>query len=370
MAEGTSGKRRAGGGLNIVASVRRAVSLEANVDLMRRNTVELVTEDEVRAILARGGRPKAYVGFEPSGMMQIGQGFVIAAKIRDLVEAGFDFTVLLADWHAYINDKFGGDLEKIQACGRYFADCFRALGVPSGVRFVTATDLVSSKDYWMDVIRASKAASVARIRRALTIMGRKEEDADLDASKLIYPAMQVTDIHAMDLDLALGGLDQRHAHMLYRDLAPKLKWKMVVALHTPLIGGLQGGGRMDPIESKMSKSKPDSAILLPEAPAEVERKIGKAFCPAKEVEGNPILDIARYILLPRFGGLTIERDAKYGGDLAMKSFEDLGQAYASGDLHPKDLKDAVARSLNEALGPVRAYFDAHPENFRRLFGGG
>jgi len=345
------------------------VSLEANVDLVRRQTVELVTEDEVRALLARGGRPKAYVGFEPSGMMQVGQGFVIAAKIRDLVEAGFDFTVLLADWHAYINDKFGGDLAKIQACGRYFEDCFRALGVPASVRFVTATEMVSTSDYWMDVIRASKAASVARIKRALTIMGRKEEEGDLDASKLIYPAMQVTDIHRMDLDLALGGLDQRHAHMLYRDVAPKLKWKMVVALHTPLVGGLQGGGRMDPVESKMSKSKPDSAILLPETPAEVERKIGKAFCPPKEVEGNPILEIARYILLPRNGSFNIERPAKYGGDLAVATFEDLARAYAAGDLHPKDLKDALARGLNEALAPVRAYFDAHPENVRALFGG-
>ncbi len=345
------------------------MSLEARVDLVRRHTVELVTEDELRALLAKGGRPKAYVGFEPSGMMQIGQGFVIAAKIADAVEAGFDFTVLLADWHAYINDKFGGDLARIQACGRYFEDCFRALGVPDSVRFLTATELVSTKDYWMTVIRASKAASVARIKRALTIMGRQEEEGDLDASKLLYPAMQVADIHRMDLDLALGGLDQRHAHMLYRDVAPKLKWKMVVALHTPLVGGLQGGGRMDPVESKMSKSKPDSAILLPESPAEVARKIGKAFCPPEEVEGNPILEIVRYILLPRFGSLHIERDAKYGGDVTLTTYEDVASAYASGRLHPKDLKDAVVRALDEALRPVRAFFDRHPENYRAVFGG-
>ena len=344
------------------------MSLEEQVDLVRRHAVELVTEDELRALLARGGRPNAYVGFEPSGMMQIGQGFVIAAKLKNLVGAGFDVTVLLADWHAWINDKFGGDLAKIQACGRYFEDCFRALGVPAGVRYRTATELVATTDYWMNVLRASKAASVARIKRALTIMGRQEAEGDLDASKLIYPAMQVADIHAMDLDLALGGLDQRHAHMLYRDVAPKLGWKMVVALHTPLVGSLQSGGRMDPVESKMSKSKPDSAILLPEAPAEVERKVGKAFCPPKEVEGNPILEIARYILIPQ-GTLTVERDAKFGGDVAFRSFEDLARAYASGGLHPQDLKSAVARALNAALDPVRAYFDAHPENHRALFGG-
>jgi len=76
----------------------------------------------------------------------------------------------------------------------------------------------------------SKAATVRRIKRALTITGRKEKDADLDASKLIYPAMQVADIHWVDLGLALGGMDQRHGHMPYRDLAPKLGWKQVVVL--------------------------------------------------------------------------------------------------------------------------------------------
>lgn len=343
------------------------MSLEEKVDRVRRNAQELVTEDELRSLLHRQSRPKAYVGVEPSGIMQIGQGFVLAAKLGDLVAAGFDVTVLLADWHAYINDKLGGNLERIRTCGRYFEDAFRALGVPDTVRFVTATDLVARSDYWMDVVRVSKAASVARIKRALTIMGRKEEEADLDASKLIYPAMQVTDIHRLDLDLALGGMDQRHAHMLYRDLAPKLGWKQVVALHTPLVGGLQGGGRMDPVESKMSKSKPDSAILLPEEPAEVERKLGKAFCPPKEVEGNPVAEIARYILLPR-GPLAVERDAKFGGDVSFATWEDLRSAYASGDLHPKDLKDAVARALNAAMEPVRTHFAAHPKNYEALVG--
>src|SRR5207245_2140519 len=157
-----------------------------------------------------------------------------------------------------------------------------------------------------------------RSRRALTIMGRKEEEADLDASKLIYPAMQVADIHWMDLDLALGGMDQRHAHMLYRDVAPKLGWKQVVALHTPLLPALDGGGRMDLVAGKMSKSRPDASILLNDGPREVERKIGKAFCPAKEPVGNPVLEIARLILFPRRGKLMIPRDPKFGGDVGAR----------------------------------------------------
>ena len=46
-------------------------------------------------------------------------------------------------------------------------------------------------------------------------MGRGEEEAEKDLSKLFYPAMQVSEFH-LQLDVAYGGTDQRHAHMLQR----------------------------------------------------------------------------------------------------------------------------------------------------------
>ncbi len=342
------------------------MSVEDRAALVLRGAEEAVTRDELRALLDRGGTPRSYVGLEPSGLMHIGTAFVIGSKVSDLVRAGFHAIVLLADWHAYINDKLGSNLESLRICSEYFKDAFRAVGVPDSVEYLYANEFVRHPEYWQEVIRVSKAASVARIRRALTIMGRKEEDADLDASKLIYPAMQVADIHWMDLDLALGGMDQRHAHMLYRDVAPKLGWKQVVALHTPLLPGLHGEGRMDPIAGKMSKSKPDASLLLNDPPEEIERKIGKAFCPAKETAGNPVLETARLVLFPRRGGLKIPRDPKFGGDVVYESFGDLTKAYGGGELHPKDLKAGVAAGLNEELAPVREYFDAHPENLDAL----
>ena len=338
---------------------------EPALDIVTRGAEEVVTREDLSALLAQGGRPRAYIGYEPSGYVHIGNGALVAEKIKDLVAAGFDFTFLLADWHAMINDKFGGDLGAIQVCARYFEDAFRALGVPDTVRFTLANDLVSPRDYWADVVRVSKSASVARIRRALTIMGRKEEDADLDASMLIYPAMQVTDIHRLDLDLALGGMDQRHAHMLYRDLSPRLGWKRVVALHTPLLVGLKGQGRMDAIEAKMSKSRPEGAILVHDPPEEIARKIEGAFCPPNETEGNFVTETSRLVLLPR-GPLKVERPAKYGGDAVFQDFGAVSAAYRSGALHPKDLKAAVSRALADLLAPVRAYFDRKPENLEAL----
>jgi len=342
------------------------VAPEDRLQTVVRGSEEVVTREELRTLLARTGTPRAYVGLEPSGLMHIGTAFVIGSKVGDLVRAGFHAIIFLADWHAYINDKLGSNLENLRVCSEYFKDAFRAVGVPDSVEYRYANEFARHPEYWQEVIRVSKASSVARIRRALTIMGRTEEDADLDASKLIYPAMQVADIHWMDLDLALGGMDQRHAHMLYRDVAPKLGWKQVVALHTPLLPGLQGEGRMDLIAGKMSKSKPDASLLLNDPPPEIERKIGKAFCPAKETVGNPVLEIARMVLFPRRGRLKISRDPKFGGDVAYDSFGDLAKAYGGGELHPKDLKAGVAAGLNEELAPIRKYFDAHPENLDAL----
>src|SRR5207247_2181895 len=360
QSEGAREEKRIG--LSPAFRFRGGMSVEDRAALVLRGAEETVTRDELRALLDRGGTPRSYVGLEPSGLMHIGTAFVIGSKVSDLARAGFHAIVLLADWHAYINDKLGSNLENLRVCSEYFKDAFRAVGVPDSVEYLYANEFVRHPEYWQGVIRVSKAASVARIRRALTIMGRKEEDADLDASKLIYPAMQVADIHWMDLDLALGGMDQRHAHMLYRDVAPKLGWKQVVALHTPLLPALDGGGRMDLVAGKMSKSRPDTSILLNDGPREVERKIGKAFCPAKEPVGNPVLEIARLILIPRRGKLMIPRDPKFGGDVVYESFNELAKSYANGELHPKDLKAGVAAGLNGELAPVRKYFEAHPEN--------
>jgi tyrosyl-tRNA synthetase len=284
----------------------------SRLEALTSNVEEIVTIEELKTVLEKP-RPKAYIGFEPSGSVHLGWK-ICTNKIKDFLDCGFDFTVLLADWHAYINDKLGGDIEKIKLCGKYMEDCFAAMGInKEQVKFVYASDYVGDSKYWELVLRTSKATSVARVKRAMDILGRSEDEAERDLSKLFYPAMQVSDIFYLNLDVAYGGMDQRHAHMLARDVSKKLGRKPPVALHTPLLTGLQAGSRMDPIESplknippasqadikdpdeynkqlqinptlgstasnanfKMSKSKPDSMISIHDTPNEVNRKMKK-----------------------------------------------------------------------------------------------
>ncbi|MEM3567579.1 MAG: tyrosine--tRNA ligase, partial [Thermoplasmata archaeon] len=292
---------------------------------------------------------------------------ICAEKIKDLEKAGFTVTILLADWHAHINDKLGGNLENIKIAGNYMKDSFLALGVdPEKTKFVFAEELVNSKDYWKKVILVAKNSTLSRIKRTLTIMGRQEDESESDTSKLIYPCMQVADIFELDVDVAYGGMDQRKAHMLARELREKLGRKKFVALHTPLLSSLQSTGRMDIADAKMSKSNPDSCVFLHDSPDEIRRKLRKAYCPQKVVEGNPVIEIARYIVFPKLGRLEIPREERHGGTLTLNTPEELEKIYLEDKLHPADLKAGVAEALVKILESVREYYSKNNENLEGL----
>ena len=324
---------------------------------LMRNVEEVITLDELTQVLRES--PRGYVGIEPSGRVHLGTGLIIGNKVRDLMNEGVDMLVYLADWHAYINDKFSGDIEKIRLCGEYMKGIFTALGIKP--KYLWADELVSRKEYWEKVLKIAKKTTLKRVKRAMSIMGRKEEDAELDSSKIIYPFMQVADIYDMEIDIALGGMDQRHAHMLARDVAEKLGFKKPVAVHTVILAGLRGAGRMDPIEAKMSKSKEGSAIFLDDSEEDIRRKMKKAFCPS-EVKDNPVLQIAKHILFSYYiEKLVIPRPEKWGGDIIIHSYDELEKIYGEGELHPMDLKMAVADSLIKILKPVRDFSEKNDD---------
>ncbi|MCD6223187.1 MAG: tyrosine--tRNA ligase [Thermoplasmata archaeon] len=323
------------------------------LELVTRNLKEVITVEELKKVMEKDEK-KAYIGFEPSGFVHLGW-LMCGEKVKDLVNAGFDVTILLADWHAWINDKLNGNMDAIRTCGEYIKDAFAAMGV-KGVRYIYASDIVKDVNYWNLILKIAKATSLARVRRAMDIMGRKAEEAEKDFSKFIYPIMQVADIFYLGVDAALGGMDQRHAHMLARDFADKAKMKKPVALHTPIISSLKAKGRMD--VAKMSKSKPGSAIFVHDEKEEIERKIKKAYCPEGD-PSNPVMEIAAYLLFPHFGSIEIN-GKEY------ESYDTLEKDFVSKSLHPLDLKMGVASYLNKMIEPIRDYFKQNPKNLDML----
>lgn len=308
--------------------------------LAMRNAEEVVTEEELKHLIETSERPTAYVGYEPSGEIHLGH-MMTVQKLIDLQEVGFRIIVLLADIHAYLNEK--GTFEEIAEVAEYNKRVFIALGLDESMaKFVLGSEYQLNRDYVLDVLKLARITTLNRARRSMDEVSRRKEDPMV--SQMIYPLMQALDIAHLGVDLAVGGIDQRKIHMLARENLPKLGYKSPVCLHTPILVGLDG--------EKMSSSK-GNYISVRDAPDVVERKIRKAYCPAGIVEDNPVLDIAKYHIFPRFGEMKIERDAKFGGDVEYESFENLVEDFKSGSLHPLDLKIAVAKYLNKLLEDAR-----------------
>jgi tyrosyl-tRNA synthetase len=340
------------------------MDLEERLALVRRPpTEEVLTEAELAALLGREAHPKHYIGLEASGLLHLGSLVVLGFKINDFLKAGIRCKVFLADWHSFINNKLGGDLEKIETVSSYYKDAFRFFC--PGVEFELGSELYKGNDqYWMDLLRFSKQITLARDTRCLTIMGRTTKEK-LDVAQYVYPPMQATDIRAMDLDIAHSGMDQRKVHVLVREVFPSLGWRVPVAVHHHLLAGLQkpeGAGIDEDAESdkvvssKMSKSKPDSAIFIHDSAEEIARKMGKAWCPERQADGNPVLDFAKHIVYHEMGAMEVVRPEKYGGTVTFESYAALEEAYLAGKLHPTDLKKAVAANLDTVVAPVREHF--------------
>lgn len=336
------------------------------MDIFEKVGEEIITCDDLKELLQSNDHPVAYDGFEPSGLAHLPFAVYRPLNLWAMQKAGVRFKLYLADWFAWINNKMGGDLEKIRVVGEYFIEVWKAAGVDmSKIDIVWASDIASQGDYWKTVINVAKHTSVLRANRALTIMGRKSGEMR-DVAQYFYPMMQVADIFHLGADICQLGLDQRRACILAREVGPKIGfWKPVVVSHHMLMGlegsktpeGFDENKAFDAaISSKMSKSKPNSAIFVHDSRDEIFAKIKAAYCPEKIVENNPILDYCKHIILRKFGEIKIERPAKFGGHIEFVSYEELESAYSKGEVHPLDLKIAVAGYIDKSIAPIREHF--------------
>tara|TARA_Y100001970_G_scaffold225704_1_gene278804 strand:+ start:8095 stop:9213 length:1119 start_codon:yes stop_codon:yes gene_type:complete len=334
---------------------------------------EVVGVEHVASVLSGApshsgdGQLVAYIGLEPSGKAHLGW-VILSDTIRNLLDSDVNVIVLLADWHAWVNDKFDRDMEKITLAGDYMTEVFRVLlgNPPEGegpgqVRFIRASEVMDSGKYWERVLRCSKNMSLSRVRRTFSIMGRAEDSSDHDLSAFYYPALQAADIFELKVDIAFGGMDQRKAHMYMREVADRNNWTKATCIHTPMLSGLKGsGGRMDSYDHKMSKSDPNNAILMHDDHDSLRKKMRKAFL---EV-GNPssaVFEMVEHVILPRLGKVKVTPDPKYGEPSEFSDLDSFTDAVSNGSVHPLDAKMAVADGLSDVLSPVSEHFSSRSE---------
>lgn len=347
--------------------------LEDRLKLIKQVGEEIVQEDELKNLLVSGEELIAYDGFEPSGQIHIAQGILRAINVNKMIKAGIKFKMLVADWHAYTNNKMGGDLTKLKTVGQYFIEVWRACGMDlKNVEFVWASDMVKNSDYWKLVIKVGTTNKLARFIRTAEFMGREESIESLTAAQMIYPCMQISDIFLLGAKITQLGMDQRKVNMLAREIGPQLGfWKPVVVSHHMLMGlGKPPSASADratrTVENKMSKSNPDNAIFMTDTKEDIERKINKAYCLEGDIKENPILEYYKYIIFESFDRLGIsevivERPDKFGGNLSFKTFSELEKIFAEKKVHPMDIKSTLSKLLDHLIEPVRRHFQDNQE---------
>jgi len=344
--------------------------VEKKIELVTRNTEEVLTVEDLRRLIASGAKLRHYIGFEISGMIHLGTGLMSMGKIADFLKAGVECTIFLADWHTYIKEKLDGQWKTIKKVAfAYFKEgmiaSLKCFDVKSGkVNFILGSDLYKNPLQWRNLMNVSKHVTLSRVKRSLDIAGR-EAKGGVDFAKLIYPPLQVADIFTMKINLAHAGMDQRKAHVIARKVARFLDSPPPIAVHHPLLYGLQKPPvwpikkltRKLKISMKMTKSRPETCIFIHDSPQKIRKKIKSAFCPPKETEYNPIINWAEHLVFwGGVGELKIKRPAKFGGTKVYQCINTLIQDYQKGRLHPLDLKNAVAEWLVAKLEPARKHF--------------
>ena len=367
-------------------------------DLQRILTVgeECISEKELRQLITAKGRGteayaeddtekstditpriRLYDGFEPSGRMHIAQGLLKSVNVNKCTAPGTHstFCFWVADWFALMNDKMGGDLDKIIIVGKYLIEVWKAAGMDlTNVEFRWASEEITNNAhiYWPLMLDVARRFNITRIKKCCQIMGRLE--GNLTSAQVLYPLMQATDVFFLRADICQLGVDQRKVNMLAREYcdAAKKRYKPVILSHHMLYGLKEG-------QEKMSKSDPDSAIFMEDTVEDVERKIQKAYCPTQEkvataaaasVEDagkesmqlvkdnlkNPILDYVQHIVLSPPGSTFTCATASSTDGQTYTDYSAVKEDFLKGDITPEQLKAGLIVSLNELLQPVRDHF--------------
>ena len=339
------------------------MSVKEKINLVKEVGEEIISEDELLELFKKKKHPVAYDGFEPSGQIHIAQGLLRVINVNKLTRTGIKFRFWVADWFGMLNNKMGGDLEKIRTVGKYFIEVWKACGMDmKNVEFIWTSEFVKEHpEYWETVLKLSMNASVQRVLRCGQIMGREESNSN-PCAYIMYPLMQAADIHHLGADIAQLGMDQRKVNMLARDIFPKLGLTPPIVVSHHMLMGLTEPSKLGvkgveaAIAKKMSKSNPNSAIYMTDSEETIKKKFKKAYCPEGRVEDNPVLEYFRYIVFEKVDNVLIKRPEKFGGNLEFDSYKNLEKSFVDKKIHPLDLKICCAKYINDFLEPVRVYF--------------
>jgi len=314
--------------------------VERQLAILRRGTVEIIPEEELRRKLERfvvTGRPlKVKLGLDPSAPdIHVGH-TVVLQKLRQFQELGHHIQLLIGDFTGRIGDPTGKSEtrkqlteEQIKANAQSYVEQFGKVLDTSKIEVVFNSAWLAPLTF-ADVVELAARTTVARMLERDDFTKRYNNGMPISLHEFFYPLMQGYDSVALDCDVELGGTDQKFNLLMGRHLQKEYGQEQQVVMMMPILEGLDG-------VQKMSKSL-GNYIGVNEAPNEI---YGKTMSVPDEL-------MLRYYELAT--------------DLPDEELEALRRGLEDGSIHPRDAKMRLARTFvrmfhgEEAAAEAEHYF--------------
>jgi tyrosyl-tRNA synthetase len=232
---------------------------------LTRNAVHVLPEGELERKLKLGRPLRVKLGIDVTAPhIHIGNGIPLQ-RMRAFQDAGHTGVLIVGDYTTRIGDPSGASVERPiippeeidRMAAKFFESAYTILDKDrTEVRY--NGEWLSKVDF-AEVLRLTRAITVARILERDDFAKRFAVQQAISVSELLYPLMQAYDSVAIEADVELGGTDQLYNLLTGRDVMEAYGLEPQVVLTTPLIESWDG--------TKMSGSK-GNYIALVEDPNE------------------------------------------------------------------------------------------------------
>ena len=343
------------------------LSVDEKYTLITRNLQETIMDEVVmKKILA--SRPlKVYWGTAATSAPSIAY-FIPMMKLRDLVNAGCEVIILIADLHAVL-DNLKSTFKEIEYRVQYYTKIIQEMLLTLNVdvnkiKFVKGSDFQLSKEYTLDMYRAHTMITVAEAKHAGTEVVKQTEHPKM--CSLMYPTLQALDEQYLGVDVELSGIDQIKIYGHALNIMPKLGYKKRMYLMTSMLSGLIQNKKEEKTytnigEDKMSSSNKDSKIDLLDTKRQLKEKINKCYCLPCDIEDNCLMEMLERLIFPileiRGSKFVINRPEKYGGTIIYENIKQVKNDFKEQNLHPGDFKNGIIEAIDYILEPIRKSMD-------------
>ncbi|MGF1669382.1 MAG: tyrosine--tRNA ligase [Balneolaceae bacterium] len=250
-------------------------SLEEQLKVIRRGTVEIVPESELISKLRKSKREKTplkiKLGVDPTRPdLHLGHS-VILRKLRQFQDIGHEAILIIGGFTAMIGDPTGQNktrpplsAEEIKINAQTYIDQAKKILDSKNITIVNNMDWLVKMNF-MDVIKLSSKLTIARMIERDDFSNRFKNNEPISLHEFLYPLAQGQDSVHLKSDIELGGTDQKFNLLVGRHLQKEDGQDPQVCLMMPLLVGKDG-------ILKMSKSY-DNYIGIDEEPNELYGKI-------------------------------------------------------------------------------------------------